>query len=90
MPFDNWSQDYILNQTEKEHLTALYNLCKQCCDREVTEDELRPHLDYLGQHREKVGQLGKSLIRALRIENQGLRYDSVMGGLEGIFNQFER
>lgn len=87
LPFDNWSQDYVVNEIDKEHLQALYNLCRQCCIREVQPEELQPYLITLEQDNEKVGRLGRSLIKSLGITNQGLRYDSVMGGLEGIFNQ---
>ena len=88
MQSDNWSQGALANEVTKEHLTALYNLCRQCCMREVLKEELVPHLDALGEHEEKVRMLGKSLVRALKIENQGLRRDSVMGCLEGIYFQF--
>ena len=86
--FDNWSQDYVVNEITKEHLSALYNLCRQCCMRELLKEEITPHLAALGEHKEKVKMLGNGLVRALTIKDQGLRYDSIMGCLEGIYFQF--
>ena len=89
-PFDRWSQEYRMNEITKEHLTRLYNLCRQCGDREILIEEIQVPLDALGQDQEKVKSLGRSLTRALKIENLNLRHASVMGLVEGIFVQFGR
>ena len=82
------SKGLVVSKTDRDHLQALFDICRQCCIRVVFEEEIHPHIDHLSQRTDKVRRLGKSLIRNLKIENQKLRHDSVMGCLEGIFIQF--
>jgi hypothetical protein len=82
------SLNKVVNKVDRGHLESLSDICRQCYTREVFEEEIHPYINHLSQHNDKVQRLGQSLIRNLKIENQKLRHDSVMGCLEGIFIQF--
>ncbi|MBL4802079.1 MAG: hypothetical protein JKY45_09300 [Emcibacter sp.] len=88
MPFDDWSQDYVVDQTILDHLNALQRICEQCQNREIFADELEPILTALRKENEAVTMLAARLQKCLSIENQTIRMHDVMWCVERIKIQF--
>lgn len=73
----NWSEQILAADELKLELDIIAQAVTQCTSRNVEDEALHRALLYIHKNVEKGPMLYAAFFKALRIENQGLRYREV-------------
>ena len=70
----NWSEEILVNDELNAVLDVIAQAVTHCAQRDVEDEALHRAMLYIRKNVEKGPMLCAAFFRALRIENQGLRY----------------
>ena len=70
----NWSEEILIQDELRKVLDVIAHAVTHCADRDVEDEALLNAMLYIRKNVEKGPMLCTAFFRAIRIENQGLRY----------------
>jgi hypothetical protein len=73
----NWSEQILVNDELQAVLDVIQNAVADCMDRDVEDEALLNAMLYVRKNVEKGPMLCAAFFKAIRIQNQALRYDEV-------------
>ena len=73
----NWSEEILVNDELHKVLNVIAQAATHCANHDVEDEALLNAMLYIRKNVEKGPMLCTTFFRALRIENQGLRYSAV-------------
>jgi|GEM_PF-224465 len=73
----NWSEEILVNEELRAVLDVIAQAVTHCASRDVEDEALLNAMLYVRKNIEKGPMLCRAFFKAIRIENQGLRYSQV-------------
>jgi hypothetical protein len=70
----NWSEEILVNDELSKILNVIERAVQDCMERDVEDEALLNAMLYVRKNIEKGPMLCAAFFKAIRIENQGLRY----------------